>query len=170
MIINKSKIYIPNPEFLWLKRSTEVGSPYCCSVLTKERRVVFQELPSAARSELELFLCCPSLTTSSLLHPHLLPLWLLLWLFPGKEALLNQKQLHMAINSTPTEWQSIAQCSSSCYTYWSPPPTPLHSTAAHTYLQHNPKKVTYRIKFKHLNSRVASYVYNYIINIYRIIE
>lgn len=149
MIINKNKMCLPNSEFLWLKRSSGVGSLYCYSlVLTKNWRVVFQEAAPGLRPLLSLGSppsppCMPSACNlhwppGPLPTLRLLPLRLLLS-SPGKEALSDPKQPQEAINSTLMSNNKALLRAPHPITHVGPSPRPPLPTWPHTCLQHSPE-------------------------------
>lgn len=159
MIINKNKMCLPNSEFLWLKRSSGVGSLYCYSLFWQKTgewfsRKLFQDsglcspwasLPVLSACH-QLAFSKQKLAFSTNFHwpPGPLPtlrLFLLRLLLssPGKEALSDPKQLQEAINSTLMSNNKALLRAPHPITHVGPSPCPPLPTWPHICLQYSPE-------------------------------
>lgn len=164
MIISKNKIYPPNWEFLWLKRSSGVGFLYCYSLFSQKTVEQFSGKllqDSSFLAPLPSLPACRQLASSqqeaslSADHhrwppptPHLPPLGLLPLCFsPEKPSRIKSSFIKPL---TAHWWPTTRHCSVPLILFpvLDPVPGPLHPTLAHTCLQHNPGRWCTELKSK----------------------
>lgn len=188
MIINKNKIYLPNSEFLWLKRSSGVGSLYCYFLFWQKTGEQFSRKllqkpglcsalaplpsPTGMPSACSFLLCQRSLTAWPRSLPHISSHGgpSLVLSSPGRKALSNQK--HFA-KPFPAHWCLITKLRSTLIILpmLVPAPTPLHCTALWlTPVCSTTQKSDTHNSIWTFKIECSKFGCNYIIHIYRIIE